>query len=254
MTDPLLDRKILVTRPDDAGEALARALAGRGARPLFAPALRMSIDPDLPIIAEARRAVQSADRLLLTSRYALVALMARHTKVDGKFSVWAVGKTTADFARKNGFSVTQETSTGGISALTDAIMADPKEKNLSVVWPCGDLADEEALDRLKERRIRVDRFVVYKTLDAYAGGGLPDELTLFEMEAVVFASPSAVKNFTAAVEEDLFLVLRDRWKTVVIGATTEAAAAAAGWLHITVAPVASNEGLVRGLEAAFLNA
>jgi uroporphyrinogen-III synthase len=249
--DPLQGRRILVTRPDEAGESLARALAQRGALPLYAPAIRIAIDPEAPAIPQARAALARADRLLLSSRYGLVALMANRATIAKSAGVYAVGAQTAKLAAGAGFEVLIAADAGGLVALVEAIGKRESATKLRILWPCGDLAESAAVEPLRARAFEVEAIAVYKTVNAYAGGQAPSPERLIEMEAAVFASPSAVESFMSTVDPGALGIATSRWKIAVIGETTRAAAAAAGWQNVFTAAEPGNAGLTAALETAF---
>ena len=73
--------------------------------------------------------------------------------------------------------------------------------------------------------------------------------TLAALDAVFFASPSAVTFFTCAVPPAILSGLQRRAVAAAIGPTTNAALLESGWRRIVVAAEPSNEGLASALMA-----
>ncbi len=71
-----------------------------------------------------------------------------------------------------------------------------------ILYPCGDLADADGTRPLSEAGAVVDTVVCYRTLPDLSGDvdALQRCLVDGEVDAVVFASPSAVQGFFARVE------------------------------------------------------
>lgn len=253
MSQGIVGLRVLVTRPEEAGEALARALLGRGASPWFVPAIRILIDPNDPALARARAELERSDRLLLSSRYGLVALLAMGAQVAKTAKVWAVGAQTAKMCQASGFEVACAAEAGGLAELAKDILRVDPTPNLRVLWASGDLSEDTAVEPLRSAGHTITSIPVYKNVNAFIGKGAPPVERLLEMDAALFASPSAVKNLCAAVPPEALDRFRARWRVVVIGETTRRAAADSGFKRIAVAPEPSNEGLLAALETSARN-
>jgi len=100
-------RRALITRPQEDSTDVAIALTRRGVTPMLAPMMRIDYLPE-----EIDAGVAAAQAVLFTSRNGVRAF-CRATGLRN-LPVYAVGDSTADLARENGFSEVH--SAGGDSA------------------------------------------------------------------------------------------------------------------------------------------
>jgi uroporphyrinogen-III synthase len=241
----LAGRTVVVTRPAEQADPLARELERRGARVLLAPTIKL-----VPARSAAlRRALQdlAAGRfawVTLTSATTVDVLRRRLTSGDEvRAKVAAIGDGTASaFRRWTGRDPDLRPSTFTTAALARAF---PRGSG-RVLCARADIAPEGlegALARKGWDPVRVD---AYRTVFARS---LPrearDALRRGDVDAVTFTSASTVRGFVQALG-----AARGTPKVVCIGPVTSAAARRAGLRPAAVAQPYTVEGLVAAVERA----
>jgi uroporphyrinogen-III synthase len=251
MNRSLQGRTVMVTRPREDAEELARLLEARGAQALIAPAIERLPVPEATLEAPVRA--------LLDGRFAW-AIFTSQAGVDAVFGrlpeggpgrlpvrVAAVGEGTAAALRRYGVEPDMVPSAFTTAALGRAL---PRGSG-RVLLARADIAPDgldEAIAAKGWSPVRVD---AYRTRPALA---LPDGAAraLLEgtVDAVTFTSASTVEGFLAVAAG----VMRDlvrRPRVVCIGPVTSAAARRAGLSVAAVARPHTIEGLVAAVERAF---
>ena len=248
MTEDPSGRHIVVTRPDELGEELANRLRGLGASVFVLAAIRIVPGGDVPA---ARKALAGADRLLVSSRHGLLAVLGDGERLSSPPPVWAVGEATGRLCEEYGLETRITAASGGLAALVTDVLRLEAANRLEVVWVHGDLANAELLKPLIDAGHAVSEFTVYRNENPLADGPLPEEIENRVVDAALFASASAVRNFTRALPESL----RDRYlescAAVVIGESSRDAAAREGWKVIETAKRPSNTALVETVRELF---
>ena len=142
---------VLITRPRDEAEALAKALTARfGARvrpvvtPLIAPRFLTPLIPDLPYAAVVFTSAQAVEGARLLQRK-LPEL------------AWCVGRKTAAVARAAGFDA--HSADGDVHALTTAILERPPGGR--VLYLRGVNTHGNLLEKLNSSGIAADESIVY---------------------------------------------------------------------------------------------
>jgi uroporphyrinogen III methyltransferase/synthase len=137
----------------------------------------------------------------------------------GKPSIAAVGLATAQAAAEAGFRVdytAQERSGEGLARELQASL-----RNRRVLLPRSDRADDRLPTLLREAGAQVTEVVAYrtavpKTLDTE----IVDRVQRADVDAIVFASPSAYHNLTEAMGAKRLTELSSRVDFAAIGPTT----------------------------------
>ena len=144
---------VLITRPRDEAEALAKALTARfGARvrpvvtPLIAPRFLTPLIPDLPYAA-----------VVFTSAQAVEGARLLHRKLPEL--AWCVGRKTAAVARAAGFDARSADGDGDVHALTTAILERPPGGR--VLYLRGVNTHGNLLEKLNSSGIAADEAIVY---------------------------------------------------------------------------------------------
>lgn len=165
----------------DRFEVVAPAYADVGLDPVPLPCIRAESAAEA-VLEEARRAALGADLLIVTSARTVELLWPQSPMPP--VEVAAVGETTAAaIALRGGRTVLVGRS--GLAALTEA--AADRLASTRVVFPHGSGADAAALTALRIQARHLLEFDVYVTVPV-----APGRTTV---EAVVFASPSAVNGW-----------------------------------------------------------
>jgi uroporphyrinogen III methyltransferase/synthase len=224
---PLAGKRIVVTRaPEQAGE-LIRELERLGAEVRILPTVSFAPPSDWQPVDSALRAICEFDWILLTSQNAVRFLAQRLRELElyakivetAKPSIAAVGSATAQAAAEAGFRVdhiAKEHSGEGLARELSASL-----RNGRVLLPRSDRADDSLPNLLREIGAHVTEVVAYRTavpesLDA----GTVDRVQRGEVDAIVFASPSAYRNLSDAMSAKRLAELSSRVDFAAIGPTT----------------------------------
>ena len=224
---PLAGKRIVVTRaPDQAGE-LIRELERLGAEVLILPTVSFAPPLDWQPVDSALRAIGEFDWILLTSQNAVrfLAQRLRELKLDPKVlhaekpSIAAVGPATAQAAAEAGCRVAytaKEQSGEGLARELGASL-----RNGRVLLPRSDRADDRLPNLLRGAGARVTEVVAYRTaapkmLDA----PVLDRVQRADVDAIVFASPSAYHNLRDVMGATRLAELSSRVDFAAIGPTT----------------------------------
>lgn len=241
---PLAGRRVLVTRAAGQSTGLVEQLRERGADVVEIPLLAIAPPADPRPFHEAIRALDDYDWLVLTSANATHAVADAGARLPKTLRVASSGPATTAVVRSlfpDAPVSAQATSRFGSPGLAEALaLVDLAGSRILV--PVSDRSPAAIAQTLRKRGAAVDVVVAYRTTVAEAAG--PDLRAALDLgiDAVTFASPSAVEAFVR-----LRGMPRDV-PAVVIGPTTAAAAAAAGLYVAETAEPETAEGLVDGVE------
>lgn len=227
---PLHDRRIVVTRSRAQAAGLMQRLSELGANALLLPCIRISPPEDDRPLRAAAAAAREADWWVFTSPngvrafiHALRASGQGPTMVAGGVSVAAIGPGTAAALRAAGITpeVVAERAVG--EGLADALEATGRIRGRRVVLPRAAEGRAVLADRLRAAGARVEDVVAYRTdAERMADGVAADALVRGQVDAVLFASGSAVRVFAGMMGTDLTT------RFVSIGPITSAALGACG--------------------------
>lgn len=241
---PLSGRRILVTRSREQAGELIDMLEARGAEAIAAPSIRMA-PPDDPSQLEAACArASSFDWIVFTSANAvdqfMHRLLARGDVRDlHGVRLCAVGPSTASHLQRYGLRVDLTPAEFRAEAVLDAMRATGSLARSTVLLPRGDLARDRLGEGLREAGAEVIEVVAYRTVPERADhAGAPDVYRMLldhRIDAVTFASASAVRNFADLLGRDQ---AADLLRTVIVASIGPVTAEAAHQLgiHTTVMP------------------
>jgi len=224
---PLAGKRIVITRaPEQSGE-LTASLERLGAEVLLLPMVGFAPPENWGPVDAAIGRLAEFDWILFTSRNAVrfFALRRRKLKIPADWAasrkpqIAVVGPTTQEAAVQEGFpvdySAQNHTGEGLARELAGSI------GNRTVLLPRSDRADERLPDALRQAGARVTAVTAYRTAapdkvdDAILG-----QLQRAEMDAIVFASPSALYNLHDFIPAAALAKLSDRVQFAAIGPTT----------------------------------
>jgi uroporphyrinogen III methyltransferase / synthase len=244
----LAGRRVLVTRPRDQAEALARALAARGARAVLFPTIEVRPVADLSRLDRAIDTLSTYDWITFPSPNAVDVvfdrLLARRVPLPPRLRIAAVGPGTAQALEARGARV---------DFIPSEFLGQQLGRELTpvhgkrVLLPRAARGREELAIELARRGASVDEVVVYDTLPASVD---PRDLVELErgVDVATFTSPSTVENFFALLGTRAVAVL-GRASVACIGPVTARAARAMG-LTVHFEPAEhSIPGLVAALDA-----
>lgn len=233
---PLAGRRVVVTRaPEQAGELLA-ALEALGAEVLLLPTVEFAPPEDCTPLDRALAQLPNFDWILWTSQNA-VRFFASRLRASGrpesaganfaKVPAAAVGPATAEAAVGEGFRVDYVAKNRTGEALARELAGELPGRR--VLLPRSDRADDRLPAALRAAGADVTEVVAYRTaapnsldprvLEGVRGG---------EVDAIVFASPSAFHNLCRWIPAKELAALSPRVRFAVIGATTSKALREAG--------------------------
>lgn len=252
---PLHGRRLLVTRRPEQSAELSERLRALGAEVVELPAIETALPEDVSALDGALRRLGEYDWVAFTSpnavQFARERLDAASLPAAGlgkRPRVAAVGPaTTASFrAQFPGVEVALEPAGDFRAEGLLAAFAALEVAGRRVLLPVSDRARDVLAEGLRARGAVVDAVVAYRTVaPAGLAGRLEGELAA-GVDAVLFASPSAVENLVQAAGE-----LIRPLAAVVMGPVTERAARDAGLRVVGVASPSTIDGLVDAVLAAF---
>jgi uroporphyrinogen-III synthase/REP element-mobilizing transposase RayT len=234
----LQGRRVVVTRAAEQAEELVRELEARGAEVLLLPMVAFAPPEDWAPVDEALAGIVDFDAVLFTSANAVRFFLrrcdetgaGREQLASSKHLIGAVGTATARAAMDEGLRVdyvARNHSGEGLARELRDLLAGRK-----VLLPRSDRADERMPALLREGGANVTEVVAYRTVapDAVDGAGLA-RVRGGDLDAIVFASPSAFHNLAECLGADGAAQVRELSKRVqfaAIGATTAGAIRDAG--------------------------
>lgn len=255
-TAPLFGRRVLVTRPAEQAGELASLLRAAGAEPVLVPMTAVVATPEGPGVADALAALDDHGELLFTSANAVRAFAARLADA-GRAPAQAppalcVGPATAEAARRAGFrDVEVPAARADAESLLAALRARGPLAGARLLFVRGAAARDVLPRGLRGAGARVDEAIVYRTEPAAVDApALRAALVQGALDALAFASPSAVRRFAALLDEP---ARRAAAACVVaaIGGTTAAALREAGLPPDAEAEHAGMPALVEALAGGF---
>jgi uroporphyrinogen-III synthase len=259
---PLAGRNILITRASDQTESLIRELEARGAKPMVQPMIAFHPPSDFAPLDQSLRNLRTFDWLLLTSANAVRALLERSQSLEldvmNSFSavrIAAVGPVTAEAARKAGMPVSRIAAKHQGVALAEEFAAELASKR--VLLPRSNLASQELPDALRRLGAQVTEIIAYRTFAAEPEGEGQTAFSSGRVEAILFFSPSAVRNFLNWDEGKGGQVLRSisdlsrKTAVVAVGPVTASALRDAGLRSIVQAPDTTVPAVIAALENFF---
>jgi uroporphyrinogen-III synthase len=259
---PLAGRNILITRASDQTESLVRELEARGAKPVLQPMISFHPPHDVAPLDKALRDLRAFDWLLLTSANAVRSLVERSqflgVDVVNSFAalrIAAVGPVTAEAARGAGWPVSRVAAKHQSLALAEEFAVEFARKR--ILLPRSNLASSDLPDALRRMGASVTEVVAYRTFAVEPEGEGQNQFSSGHLEAILFFSPSAVRNFLNWDEGKGGQVLRSisdlsrKTAVVAVGPVTASALREAGLRNIVQAQNTTVPAVIEALESFF---
>lgn len=249
---PLSGQRILITRPAHQAGELARRLAAAGAEAVAVPAIRVVAPVSYAEMDRAARKMKTYEWVVFTSQNAVDALFDRLAAVGADGSalaaakVAAVGAATAAALERRGVTVALWPDEYTAQSLLRAFSRYPI-RSVRVLVPQAAEAGEALVEGLRKAGAVVDVAEAYRTEPAYNEADRLQRVLEEGVDAVVFASPSAVR---ATIELAGMEALRGV-ACVCIGPVTARAVRGAGLDVAAVADPHTDEGLVSAVVRLF---
>jgi uroporphyrinogen III methyltransferase/synthase len=254
---PLFGRRIMVTRSPERAQELGDALANLGAEPILAPTFRIG-PPDDPEALD--RAAASIDRFdwvvfesaLAASRFVTSLLRGpRDLRALGRTAICAVGPSTTDELHARGLKADVVLPELRVDGLAPALEAHAPINGRSILVVRPDHERDLVASALSERGATVTDLIAYHTAadppDSPAAQRIYRELLDGRIDAVTFASPSAVRRFAGMIGVEQAGDLLSTTTVAAIGPVTAAAAQELGIRATVIADEYTVDGLTQAL-------
>lgn len=237
---PLAGKRIVITRaPEQAGE-LVNALESLGAHVFLLPTVRFAPPENSAEFDAVLGRLTDFDWILFTSQNAVGFFCRRWTETGRERAVLgsvrarlaAVGSATARAITAEGMRVdyVAQTQTG------ESLAAELRDSmaGKEVLLPRSDRVDDRLPSVLREAGARVTEVVAYRTLrPEKLNHEILTSVRHSEIDAIVFASPSAFHNLAVFVPSTELAALSNRIEFATIGSTTTRALREAG-VRVTI--------------------
>jgi uroporphyrinogen III methyltransferase / synthase len=254
MARPLVHKRIVLTRAPEESAELARALESLGAEVILLPTVAFAPPEDWQKLDEQLRRLDAFDAILFLSKNAVRYIFERCAQLGIKCEmvespnrfIAAVGPATAQALTEKGLRVNyvakNQTGESLVRELRESLVG------RRVLLPRSDRGDDRVPTALREIGATVTEVIAYRT----AAPAALDPAILVrvrggEVDAVVFASPSAFHNLRDSVGSADTARLSARTQFVAIGPTTAAAIRESGSRVAIEAEEASAAGLAAAL-------
>ena len=246
---PIRARAVLDTRPE-LDEGLRTAVQELGFRHIHVPAIEIASAPADHGLERARSEIGAYDWIVVTSRRGVDALLADGPRVAARTRWAAVGNSTADALRRHGVEVACVPAAATADAIPAAMAELGPLPGARVLLARADAADSALPQRLVEMGAKVDDVVAYRTSTAPARSrrALASALEDPQLEAVVFASGSAVKGLVELAGEGAHALRR--LTVITIGPKTTDVARHHGFVVTKQSDSRDSAGLAAALRSA----
>ncbi len=231
-------RALLDPRPNP-DHAFAENMRLQGFRVVHSPTFGTEPVREPGALARARAALGSYDWIVLTSRRGVAALLDDNVAPAGAARWAAAGPATAQAIRAHKLTVSAVPHDAGARGIPDAMAEHGSLSGARVLLARADAADPWLPEALQRRGALVDNVVAYRTVEGapQLAPAVHEALRDPELDAVVFASGSAVRGLVALAGAERERALR--LAAFTIGPQTSAVAREHGF---TVAAEASGSG------------
>jgi uroporphyrinogen-III synthase len=257
MTHSLAGKRIVNTRAVHQAPELDVLLREHGAESLSYPCLAIAPPEQTDELDDAlnQMATGGFDWLVLTSANTVYSLAQRLNTLRLSLKsvrVAAIGEPTARTVRAQ-LAIDVDLIPEEFSGETLAYSL-KNVRGLRILLPVSDIAPTTLADALRESGALVTRVVACRTLPGSGGVDIPSRLAERRVDAVMFTSPSTVRNFIHRLDtEGGNRAHLDEVCVACIGPQTTQAAREYGLSITIMATVHTIQGLVAGLESYFEN-
>jgi len=195
----LSGRVVATTRDGAPDDPLTHLLEAEGAKVVEWPTLRFDEPTDAARLERARASLRDGafDWVVVTSARAVLPLGSREG-VPEAVRVGAVGAATAAALREAGWRV-DVSGDGDAADLAEAMNRAHELVGARVLFPAASLAGSVLEEALTQMGARVERVEAYRTLLAPPGPARVTADLAAGVDAVAFASPSAVASLMEAL-------------------------------------------------------
>jgi uroporphyrinogen III methyltransferase/synthase len=224
---PLAGKRVVVTRATEQAHELARSLEALGAEVVLLPTVSFAAVENSQALEAAIRSLTEFDWILFTSQNAVRFFCQRIRETNLQVAglqkprpmVAAVGIATAAAAAEEGFRVDTVPKNHSGEALAQELWGAIGDRK--ILLPRSNRADDRLPKALREAGANVTEIVAYRTaapdsLDPKILKSICDA----EVDAIVFASPSAFRFLSECVGAAELAELSTRVQFAALGPTT----------------------------------
>lgn len=247
---PLIGRRIAITRPAQQAGPLLAQLRALGAEPLACPTIAIAAPDDFAPLDAAIGRLASYDWLIVTSANGVHALLGRMAALGieaaalGRLTIGAIGPATAAALAEYGLRAAFMPSEYVAEAIVAEIGALAGQR---ILLPRADIARAVLAEGLRAGGAQVDVLAAYRTLPGPGIATLAELLPAGRLDAIAFTSASTVRFLLAGLRDQRAHAALAATRIVCIGPITAAAARAAGLPVAAVAAEYTAAGLVNAL-------
>jgi uroporphyrinogen-III synthase len=227
---PLAGRRIVITRAPEQARDLVHTLEELGAEVALLPMISFAPPENWQELDEQLGQLGSFDAILFLSQNAVLHIFDRCARLgiecemlrSSDCFIGAVGPATAQALEQRGVRVNYVAQKGTGEALAREL--GPSLAGRRVLLPRSDRGDEQIPNALRALGAKVTEVIAYRTVAPASVD--PDTLARIrraEVDAILFASPSAVRSFARTIGEADLRALSARVAFLAIGSTTAAA-------------------------------
>jgi uroporphyrinogen III methyltransferase / synthase len=253
----LSGKRVVITRAARQSVELVENLGKLGAVPILLPLVAFSAPEDFAPLDAALDRLEQFDWIIFTSENAVRAVVKRASvrgnlrNVAGRRSrAAAVGPTTAAAAERAGFFVDYQAQTHSGAALANELRE--KLQGQSIFLPRSDRANPDLPQLLKKYGAEVTEVTAYRTVtpvnldqDKIAA------IVNFEVDAILFFSPTAVEHFVGVVGKEKLHDLQNRLALTAVGPITANVLRQAGVDNLLVADDVTADAVIAVLQKHF---
>ena len=247
---PLADKRIAITRARHQAPPLEALIVQHGGIAVAYPCLEIKLPSDTNSLDACLRQLSQYDWLVLSSGNAVWALAerARATGIAldmAQLQVAVIGPATATalsrhFSRAADFMPSEASAQGLAEEL-------PMTKRQRLLLPQSHLAEPQTAGILRSRGAEVRALLAYRAVMGRGGADLPGMIAASQIDALTFASPSALRYFRQRCPLDEAL----RLPACCLGPATAKAARALGFQDVFGPAKASLPAMVDALSQRF---
>lgn len=239
-TSPLAGRQVLITRSQGGNRALAQALLARGAHPIDLPTLAFAPPEDPTPLRDALRHLSRFGWLAVTSARGAQAVLDELQNLGlglealSGVKLACVGKATAAALEQRGRRADLIPQTSTAAALAQALL-ERSDKAPRVLAALAQAARPDLVEGLRQGGADVVEVCAYRTVTPAPDPEALRRLLSGQVEAALFASPSALQALGQMVAPRALGELLAPLRVVCIGEVTAEAARGAG-VRVDIVP------------------
>lgn len=244
MVGEVLAPGIAVTRGEGPEGPLTRILSGRGARVLQWGSITFAPPEDPKPLRDALETISTFDWVYFSSPRAVDAVVDQRPSHPPGLKTVVVGPSTAGVLAEAGWPVDRLPPEPTGAGVVDSFRRAGDAPGARIFFPASEGAREEVPQGLTGLGAEVHRVTAYRmvTLPLNAPA-CAEALEAGEVQAVTFASPSAMQGLKAGLGSELFDLLVNEVPAAAMGPTTASALRDEGWQRVTVAEEPTLVGL-----------